>query len=395
MLQQQLVSDIEREQSAELEQAFNNFNQASSHLTEVYLNLERQVSVLSSELVSVRDERTHQYEEKERIAGRLQDLLKVLPAGIVVLDKDGIIQEHNPAAADLLGKPLLRETWCSIVARVFSPRWDDGHDITLIDGRCVNISTQSLEGEAGQIVLIKEVTETRQLQQQLDRLKRLSAMGDMASSLAHQIRTPLSSALLYAAHLRNTNLGEALQTRFVNKLMGRLQHLESLVEDMLLFARGGRFDSKPRAVQQLVKEFAESVEPQLEQTGAKLIVTDHAADAVIDINSNAIISTFQNLLTNAIQAGKHPITMNLRILRSDAETLEITFSDDGPGIDEAIQNRIFEPFYTTHSEGTGLGLTVAEAVIRAHGGQIRLESQTGKGATFRINLPIIDDARKS
>ncbi len=389
MLQEQSVTDVEENQSNDLQQAFISFNQASNNLTEIYQNLQRQVSVLSSELVAVRDEQAYQYEEKERIARRLQNLLKVLPAGIIVLDKNGVIQEHNPAAVDLLGDPLLGETWRSIVDRAFSPRWDDGHDITLIDNKCVNISTQSFEGEEGQIILIKEVTDTKHLQQQLDRLKRLSAMGDMASSLAHQVRTPLSTALLYASHLSNTNLDKALQTRFVNKLMSRLQHMESLVEDMLLFARGGNFDSRPLVFTEVLKEFTESVAPQLQQTGAKLGLKNNAETAVVDINRHAILSTFQNLLNNAIQASDQAVNLDITVEQADEQTIEINFSDNGPGIKEDIQEKIFEPFYTTRSEGTGLGLTVAEAVIRSHGGQIKLESKPGEGTCFRIRLPLI------
>lgn len=389
MLQESLLNEAREKQSEELEKAFNNFNEASSHLTEVYVNLEKQVAVLNSELVSARDERAYELEEKEKLAKRLQDLLKVLPAGIVVLDKDGIVMEHNPVANDLLGQPLLGETWRSIVDRSFSPRWDDGHDVTLIDNRCVNISTQSLDNGAGQLILIKETTETKRLQQQLDRLKRLSAMGDMASSLAHQIRTPLSTALLYASHLRRSNLEQELRDRFVGKLMGRLKHLEALVEDMLLFARGGRFDSKPVVFKQLIEDFVEMVEPNLEQWQAEIKLDNRADTAVIDANRNAVISIFHNLLNNAIQASTQPVTLHISIDLYDESMLEISFSDNGPGISSSVQDKIFEPFFTTHEEGTGLGLTVVDAVVRAHGGQIKLESETGKGANFKIRLPVV------
>ena len=388
MLQEKLVDIKQANHSIELEKAFNNFNEASNHLTHVYMDLERQVATLSSELVSVNDKRAQEYEEKERIAKRLQNLLQVMPAGIVVLDNNGTVIEHNPAATGLLGEPLLGEAWCNIVDRSFSPRWDDGHDITLVDDRCVNISTQSLDSESGQLVLIKETTETKRLQLQLDRLKRLSAMGDMASSMAHQIRTPLSTALLYASHLRNNNLDIDLRGRFVHKLINRLQHLESLVEDMLLFARGGKFDSSPVSITDFVSELTESIEPQLQQAQAKLVLNNSAGEARIDINRNTFISTLHNLVNNSIHASKYPITMTIDIRVLHGDSVEIGITDDGPGIDPAIQDKIFEPFFTTRGEGTGLGLTVADAVIRAHGGQIKLESAHGRGATFRVTLPI-------
>ncbi|MCZ6525130.1 MAG: ATP-binding protein [Gammaproteobacteria bacterium] len=388
MLQEQLASDTEEINPDELQQAFVMFNKASCNLAEVYQSLEKQVETLSSELAAVRGEQQQQHQQKQRIAGRLQNILKVLPAGVIVLDEDGIIQQHNPAAAELLDVPLLGQTWRSIVERVFRPRWDDGHDITLLDNRCVNISTQSLEGEGGQIILLKEVTETRNLQQQLDRLKRLSAMGDIASSLAHQVRTPLSTALLYASHLRNTDIGADSQTRFVNKLISRLRHMETIVEDMLLFARGGSFDLKPVLLTELLKDFLDSVESQLEQTATRLVVTNQAESAIVNVNKHALVSSLQNLLNNAIQASEHDLVVNISLAQVGEQKLEINFADNGPGIDESVRDKIFEPFYTTRSEGTGLGLAVAEAVIRSHGGKIKLSAPSGKGTCFQITLPL-------
>jgi len=375
--------------SIDLEQAFQNFNLASSHLTDVYMNLERQVAMLSSELVSVKDEREQEYEEKERLAKRLQNLLQVMPAGLVVLNSDGVVVEHNPEAQSLLGDPLIGELWRTIVDRSFSPRWDDGHDVTLKDNRCVNISTQALEAEKGQLILIKETTETKRLHLQLDRLKRLSAMGDMASSMAHQIRTPLSTALLYASHLRNNSLDQELRSRFVGKLIARLQHLEALVEDMLLFARGGKFDSQPISLTEFMAEFTETLEPILEQTKAQLLINNNAGALRIDVNHNTFISTFHNLVNNAIHACKHPVTLTIDINAINEQSVEIILADDGPGIDPVISDKIFEPFFTTSSNGTGLGLTVADAVIRAHGGQIKLVPGSDRGARFRIILPVV------
>ena len=385
---QQILSNNNQTQSGELEEAFSNFNQASDFLAEVYRELESQVIVLNSELANARHERVRQFEEKDRIAKRLQNLLKVLPAGVVVLDSDGRIVEYNPAAADLLGGPLMGELWRDIVERSFSPRWDDGHDITLADNRCVNISTQSLEEAAGQLILIKEVTETRQMQHQLGHLKRLSAMGEMASSLAHQIRTPLSTALLYASNIQHVDVDKNRRDRFVGKLIGRLQHLESLVEDMLLFARGGSFDPKTHLMHELLNEFRDSVEAQLEQTATRLEIENEAKDIAVKVNRHAFVSILQNLMNNAIQACRQSAHIRIRIERSGGDRVELHFSDNGPGIGEDAQAKIFEPFFTTRSQGSGLGLAVADAVIRSHGGQIDFETSAEQGTTFHIVLPL-------
>ena len=121
-----------------IEEAFANFNQASEHLTEFYKGLENQVALLNDQLQTAHQDKLREYEEKERLANRLANILHVLPGGLVVLDGDGRVADCNPAAKSLLGEPLEGEQWRDIVERCFAPRWDDGHDITLRDGRYVS-----------------------------------------------------------------------------------------------------------------------------------------------------------------------------------------------------------------------------------------------------------------
>ncbi|MEE8320391.1 MAG: ATP-binding protein [Gammaproteobacteria bacterium] len=395
MEQDRLVGGSGHCQPDALAEAFKSFNQASSSLAEFYQGLEQQVTLLNMELEATRSERHEQAEERERLADRLQNLLDVLPAGVVVLDGDGCVQECNPAAIELLGEPLYEQPWRSIVARAFSPRWDDGHDITLSDGRCVNISTQPLNKEPGQILLIKDVTETRRMQDQVGRLKRLSALGEMAAALAHQVRTPLSSALLYASNLGRSDLADAVQQRFSKKLLSCLQNLEILVEDMLLFASGGRFDSQPHKLSALLNDLIDSLEHRLKETGFTVRVTNEAQESVVDVNRHALLSAMQNLVNNAIQAGNKPGEIGICIIKTDTGTVEISFSDDGPGIHESIRDTLFEPFVTTRSQGTGLGLAVVDAVVRVHNGQISYTSTAGGGATFIIELPLVIEQKNT
>lgn len=370
----------------ELEQAFNSFNQASDYLTETYQQLESQVQTLSNELVQAHKQKNIQHEEKEQLARRMHELIQALPAGIVVLDSDGIVVEHNPCAKMLLGEPLRQQKWLDIVKRCFQPRWDDGHDISLVDGRCVNLSTQSLGG-SGQLLLLNEVTETKRLQQQLDRLKRTSAMGEVASALAHQVRTPLSSAMLYAANLYRNDLNEKLAKRFVDKLLSRLRHLERLVEDMLLFARGGGMDTRVILLKDFMREFQDSIAPLLSQHNASITITNQCESLSININKHTMLSVFQSLVENAIQNREDDLEIKINIDQIGQDQIEILFCDNGPGINADIQSHIFEPFYTTRQGGTGLGLAVADAVLRSHKGQIKLQA-SNVGAVFNIQLPL-------
>lgn len=164
-----LVPSVEQQSRQGLEQAFSLFNQMSSQLTDSYSLLEARVSELKGELAVVSAQRMEELAEKERLANRLQNLLSLLPGGVIVIDEEGRVREANPAACDMLGLPLEGELWRHVITRCFAPREDDGHEISLKDGRRLSIATRSLDAEPGQLVLLNDLTETRHLQDQLAR----------------------------------------------------------------------------------------------------------------------------------------------------------------------------------------------------------------------------------
>jgi two-component system sensor histidine kinase FlrB len=172
-------------------------------------------------------------------ANRLEHLLEVMPAGVVVIDGKGVVRQSNNLSKTLLGEPLEGQLWRTIIARSFKPQADDGHEVSLYDGRKVKLSITPLEKEPGQLIVLTDLTETRQLQQRIGHLQKLSSLGKMVASLAHQIRTPLSAAMLYAANLSNNTLNKTSREKFSNKLVSRLRELESQENDMLLFAKSG------------------------------------------------------------------------------------------------------------------------------------------------------------
>src|SRR5699024_8827775 len=168
---------------------------------------------LSRELAAARDQRLIELAEKERLANRLSHLLAALPAGVIVLDAQGVVQTANPAAAELLGSPLEGIAWPAVYGRAVAGAGGADSELELNGGRRVTLSSCDLGGEPGRILVLQDVTEARALQALADRRRRLSAMGEMAASLAHQIRTPLASALLYVGHLGARNLGNADRER--------------------------------------------------------------------------------------------------------------------------------------------------------------------------------------
>lgn len=383
--------------------AFQLFTQVSEQLAASYRVLEDRVVQLTAELATARSERLAHFTEKEHLAHRFEHLLNALPGGVVVLDGAGYVQECNPAAIELLGAPLHAQRWLDIIDRAFAPRSDDGHEVSLRDGRKVGISTCSLDSQPdcvqpGQILLINDLTETRALQEQLARHQRLSSMGEMAASLAHQIRTPLSSAMLYTSNLFRSDLDVLAQRRFSEKSLDSLRHIEKMVNDMLMFARGGALDNAgcntlvgEVSIPALINEFCHVIEPQLQRYAGTLEVIDAANAPHVNGNKDALLAALLNLATNAIQACGQGVVLRINI-RNDDQSVYLQLGDNGPGIPEHIRERIFEPFFTTRSSGTGLGLAVVRAVVQGHHGEIWLDSTPGMGCAFTIRLPVTQAA---
>lgn len=377
--------DISSKQEA-LHQAFLQFNQVSSTLSEAYAGLESRVEVLSKELAEARSQKIHELEAKEKVTNRLQNLLSALPGAIIVLDGEGIIQQSNPAAEKMFELTLVGQSWRKIVKQAFQPQWDDGHDVTLKNGRCVNISTQPLGAEPGQILLITDVTETRQLQEQIAGLKRVTAMGEMAAAMAHQIRTPLASAMLYASNLDNKQINEENRQRFSKKILSSLRHLETLVEDMLLFSRGGHFNTTPIDIEELIEDFIQQL--QLKDIPIKIENELHFG-CIVNICRNAFTSALQNLINNSLEATTDDLQILIK-LRQVNNVVKISILDNGCGIPENIKSRLFEPFVTSRNQGTGLGLAVVNSVINAHKGEIIFDDKKTDGACFEITLPVCE-----
>lgn len=368
-----------------LEQAFALFNQVSSQLSESYSLLETRVAELKGELAVVSAQRMAELAEKEVIANRLQSLLNLLPGGVIVIDSHGQIREANPAAADLLGEPLEGELWRNVISRCFSPREDDGHEISLKDGRRLSIATRSLDAEPGQLVLLNDLTETRRLQGELARHERLSSLGRMVASLAHQIRTPLSAALLYASHLTEQILPAETQQRFAGRLKERLHELEHQVRDMLVFARGELPLNDRLTPDALFDALQEAAHVQLE--GQQVRWQCDSVRGELLCNRDTLVGTVLNLIENAVQASGGQARIKVHLYRR-ADTLRLCVTDSGSGIDAKTLARLGEPFFTTKTTGTGLGLAVVKAVARAHHGELQFRSRPGRGTCAMVTLPL-------
>jgi two-component system sensor histidine kinase FlrB len=256
------------------------------------------------------------------------------------------------------------------------------HTFNALSG-ALEASYRELEAQVAR--LNSELAEAR-----VERLRqeRLATLGEMAARLAHDVRTPLAAALLYASRLGLEGVSDADRRDIAGKVVARLRHLEGLVAHMLAFARGGGAILTRCDVSAILESAAQSLAARL--TGrAQLTIRTHAPGLAVFGNAEALVGAVVNLATNALDATAAEAEPRVEIEASaEGASAVIRVRDNGPGVPPAARARIFEPFFTTTPGGTGLGLAVVRSVALAHGGGAALED-VAAGTCFAISLPAL------
>lgn len=222
---------------------------------------------------------------------------------------------------------------------------------------------------------------------ELARRERLSILGEVAARLAHQLRTPLATALLYVGHLARPNLAESDRLRFADKTLGRLRYLERLIQDMLAFVKGQQGQRSLFAVHALADEVWQAIEPQAALLEVPLELVKQGGDERLEADYLAVQGALINLLENAVQASRPGDKVSFTVASGGA-FVAFRVADQGHGIAEADRERLFEPFYTTRGEGSGLGLAIVKQTADDHGGWVEVVSEPGRGSQFALFLPV-------
>lgn len=261
----------------------------------------------------------------------------------------------------------------------------------------VEISWHSLRfaGRPAELVLANDVTERegsedalRQMQARLAHSEKISALGRVAAQVAHEVKNPLAGLLLYALHFKGKVAGKLAESEMslIDKIIDVINHLSNTVEQILNFARPLALTPRRLDINRLITDVIPLLEPQMaaNKIEEKLDLSPAAASGMFDEAS--IRSALTNLLLNAIQAMPAGGTLNVATNAYD-KMVSITIADTGEGMTEDQVKKIFEPFYTTKSQGLGLGMPYAQRVIEQHQGTIQIESQMGAGTRIKISLP--------
>ncbi|MCX5971089.1 MAG: ATP-binding protein [Coprothermobacterota bacterium] len=247
-----------------------------------------------------------------------------------------------------------------------------------------------LDLETGELFLEAQERTIKHQEEQLRRQESLAVLGSFASTMAHEVRTPLTSIKMNLQMLEEKTQGSSLAPHFTITRR-EVERLEKLVRDTLSFGRPLALQCRPSSPAALLDSALRSLG---EKMSAKSIVVHRSTQLDLPsawVDPDLILSVFTNLVENAIDAMEPRGTLTLTVTHSWSEAfpaLVVEIRDTGCGIAEEVWPTLFDPFYTSKRTGTGLGLPIAQHIIRQHGGQIRFTSQVGKGTAFFVLLPI-------
>lgn len=278
----------------------------------------------------------------------------------------------------------------------------DGRNIYL--GFSISPLTDPDGSLIGHTLIFQDITKFKEMEEQMNRLDKMGAIGLLAAGMAHEIRNPLASLSGSIQMLKSELRLKRHQQQLMKIILRESERLNALITDFLLFATPPQAGKNPYAIQKIIEETIDLLihSPSFHD-GIRIRQPNSQKNIQAMIDPDQMKQVFWNLLINAVHAMSNggEIRINLEqengtfwerefplpIQKRGKEWIKISISDSGKGISSQEKEKIFEPFFTTKETGTGLGLSIVHKIIENHNGVIKVESEVGKGSTFTIFLP--------
>jgi nitrogen-specific signal transduction histidine kinase len=351
-----------------------------------------------------------------------ETLLENLTSGVIAVGADESVTVFNNEAGqitdisprDIIDQPLenlpaplrqvLRDTLQSVDRQ-------ENRDIVLQSGErsvVVRASSSIFHGQEGEmlgaLMVLTDITALKRLELQIRRSDRLASLGTLSAGMAHEIKNPLVSIKTFAQLLPERYQDSDFRETFSNLIGHEIDRIDSLVNQLLRFARPAKPVLKPMHVHEVLEKSLLLVGHRLYQKEIKLSRSWNAEVDTIRADADQLEQVFLNFFLNAMDAMKRggELAVATEIRSADEwiaavagpkeeanEILRVTVRDDGEGIKDEDIPHVFDPFFTTKDYGTGLGLSVVHGIIQEHGGQIEVESELSKGTAFHILLPLV------
>jgi two-component system, sporulation sensor kinase E len=349
--------------------------------------------------------------------GFLETVFNSIQEGIIVTDSKGRITYLNGAACQLFGleaedslgkrldervrgldwNALSREGAVSRDLEIFYPanRFINFYSVPLLIERQNNEDKLDDNAEqVGHAIILRDITENRRSEQQTIESERLNALTLLAAGVAHEIGNPLNSLNIHlqlierqARKLDGAKKAELLES--VEVARAEVNRLDSIISQFLRAIRPTRPQLRPENVNAIVEEAVRFFAPEIKDRDVVVEQELRSDLPLIDIDRDQVKQAFYNVIKNSFEAMKSRGILRIRTDKDDSHVI-IKFTDTGGGISPENLSRVFEPYFTTKTTGTGLGLLIVRRIVREHGGEMSIESSQDKGLTLTIRLPQID-----
>lgn len=255
------------------------------------------------------------------------------------------------------------------------------------------VSTKGATGEVRALEetfnnMVSALREKEQMEGRLRQAQRLSALGNLAAGVAHDVRNPLNAIKLLSSHALDTLPdAEGSAARHLRTIRSEVDRLEDIVSSFMSLAKERELSPEPVKLDTLLEECAQLLQQEAESRGVALVRDLRAGDTLLMLDAREWKRAIMNVLLNALQACAAGGRVRLFSRLTDA-TCVVEVRDDGPGLSRAELERVFEPYYTTKPGGTGLGLSITRGIIEEHGGSIEMTSIEGQGCQVLITMPL-------
>ena len=373
----------------ELNRAFHDFTEASKSLESYYEKLRERVQYLTLELEKKNVQLKDAVEEMRESKDYLQTVLQSMGDAMIVLDQDEKITMVNNAAERLLHLAsrdvrglMFEDLHIAIQETPAGTRLTAGgmtYDVIL------SRSAVSEDGGSvrGYVLLIRDISPLKELERQNERNQRLIAMGEMAATIVHEIRSPLCSIELFS-NMLSGDLRDTAHADIANGISTGIKSLNNILTNMLFFAKPQRPSFTAVNPAEPLGQSLDMLMPLIRIRGIRL--SKSLTGAPVAGDPELMKQVFMNVILNAVQAMPDGGDLGISIALSNG-SVDICVSDSGEGIDPEIIEKIFDPFFSTKERGTGLGLAIAHKIMQGHGGFIRARRNEVRGSTFVISFP--------
>jgi len=343
-----------------------------------------------------------------RIKAFSDNVVERMPVGLVALDGNGRVISLNQAAEATLrlssdqvtgrtaSEVLPRQVLDLVAALKDSTRTAIGKefDCSFRDGRLVplDVTLSSLKGEDGTdwgtIILCRDLTEVQNLKREVETTRRLASLGRLAAGVAHEIRNPLSSIKGFATYFRDRYRDNPEDQKTSEVMIQEVDRLNRVISQLLEFARPPVIQKKRASLQSLIQRSLKMIERQTSAKGIQVLSELPSDIQDVDLDPDGINQVLLNLYLNAIEAMEQGGTLTVSLSKKESSPwVKLTVTDTGAGISREDLEHVFDPYFTTKQTGTGLGLAIVHKIIEAHRGEVRAESEVGRGTTVSVLLP--------